>query len=215
MDLAKVKTIADWPYPQTLPALQGFLGLSNFYRHFIPCYSDIVAPLTALTGKNVDTHGKLKDTTCVKAFTELHNLFTSAPFPLHFDFAKPRMIHVDSSGVALSAILLQTDSSGKLWPVAYISLKLTPAECKWQVHNQELGAIIATFLKWCSWLAGTLVPVAVMSNHANLQYFMTSKVLMPRQAHWASLLSMYNFEILHTPGKTNPADPASCGQLHK
>lgn len=39
---------------------------------------------------------------------------------------------------------------------------------------------------------------------------MTSQHLTPRQAGWASLLSMYNFEILHTPGKLNPANPASC-----
>lgn len=38
---------------------------------------------------------------------------------------------------------------------------------------------------------------------------MTAQHLTPRQARWASLLSMYHFEILHTPGKLNPADPAS------
>lgn len=56
---------------------------------------------------------------------------------------------------------------------------------------------------------GTDFPVSVLSDHANLRYFMTAQLLTPRQARWASFLGEFNFEILHTPGKTNPADPAS------
>lgn len=38
---------------------------------------------------------------------------------------------------------------------------------------------------------------------------MTSRKLTPRQVRWASYLSSFYFNILHTPGKQNPADPAS------
>lgn len=111
--------------------------------------------------------------------------------------------------MALSGILSQTDDSGNLRPVAYYSKKLTPAEQWWQVHDQELGAIVACFTEWRCWLTGTNEPVVVLSDHANLRFFMTAQHLTPRQARWASLLSMFNFEVLHTPGKLNPADPAS------
>ncbi|KAG0140265.1 hypothetical protein CROQUDRAFT_26301, partial [Cronartium quercuum f. sp. fusiforme G11] len=119
---------------------------------------------------------------------------------------KPCTIFVDSSGVALSSILTQPNSASRQQPVAYFSCKLTPSECKWQIHDQELGAIMATFLEWCSWLAGTsFYPPNWESHtdHANLCYFMNACVLAPCQACWASLPSMYNFEILHTPGKLN------------
>lgn len=145
----------------------------------------------------------------MKAFKTLVSLFTSSPFLLHFDFNKPRILQVDCSGVALSGILSQMDENNCLRPVAYHSKKLTPAEQQWQVHDQELGAIVACFVEWRCWLAGTNQPVVVLSAHVNLKYFMTSQHLTPRQARWASLLSMYHFEILHTPGKLNPADPAS------
>lgn len=68
---------------------------------------------------------------------------------------------------------------------------------------------MAAFEEWRAWLVGTNTPVAVFSDHANLRYFMTSKKLTPQQVRWASYLSSFYFSILHTPGKQNPADPAS------
>lgn len=38
---------------------------------------------------------------------------------------------------------------------------------------------------------------------------MSSQNLTPRQARWAAYLGPFYFSILHTPGKLNPADPAS------
>lgn len=38
---------------------------------------------------------------------------------------------------------------------------------------------------------------------------MTSRKITPRQVWWASYLSSFFFNDLHTPGKQNPADPAS------
>lgn len=56
---------------------------------------------------------------------------------------------------------------------------------------------------------GSENPILVLSDHANLRYFMKSQALTSRQARWASFLSEFHFYILHTPGKNNPADPAS------
>lgn len=209
MDPSKLATITDWPYPRTASKLLWFLDFSNFYRRFIFHFSHIIAPLTALTCKSAPTSALLKTDAPRNAFDTPRCLFTSSPFLLHFNFDKPCVLQVDCSGVALSGILSQAEDSGNLRPVAYYSKKLTPAEQRWQVHDQELGAIVACFTEWRCWLSGTNAPVVVLSDHANLRYFMTSQHLTPRQARWASLLSMFNFEVLHTPGKLNPADPAS------
>lgn len=128
MDPLKLSTIADWPYPKTAPELLRFLGFSNFYRRFISHFSHIVAPLTALTQKSVPATSLLKTDPPRKAFETLRTLFTSSLFLLHFNFDKPRVFHVDCSGVALSGILSQTADAGNLKPVAYYSKKLTPAE---------------------------------------------------------------------------------------
>ncbi|KAG0143909.1 hypothetical protein CROQUDRAFT_95671 [Cronartium quercuum f. sp. fusiforme G11] len=109
----------------------------------------------------------------------------------------------------MSAILSQPNKDGDLQPVSYFSRKLMAAERLWQVHDQELGAIVTSFEEWRAWLVGTSILIAVFSDHANLRYFMASQKLTPRQACWASYLSSFFFNILHTPGKLNPVDPAS------
>lgn len=55
------------------------------------------------------------------------------------------MIQVDSSGYAFSGILSQKNEAGDLKPVAYFSRKLNETEKRWQIHDQELGAIVNYF----------------------------------------------------------------------
>ena len=49
MEPSKVSAVAEWPPPSTRKKLKQFLGFTNFYRRFIRGYSQIAAPLTALT----------------------------------------------------------------------------------------------------------------------------------------------------------------------
>jgi len=48
----KVKAVKDFPTPTNTCQLKGFLGLSRYYRRFIPNFSKIVKPLTELLRKN-------------------------------------------------------------------------------------------------------------------------------------------------------------------
>jgi Reverse transcriptase (RNA-dependent DNA polymerase) len=41
MDPIKVKGITDWPTPTTVKEVHSFLGFCNFYRAFIPHFSNI------------------------------------------------------------------------------------------------------------------------------------------------------------------------------
>ncbi|MBW0578495.1 hypothetical protein O181_118210 [Austropuccinia psidii MF-1] len=109
----------------------------------------------------------------------------------------------------MAGILCQPDSSNKLNQVCYFSRKWTTAESIWQVHDQELGAIVVLFQEWRAWLLGAPQPTLVFSDHHNLCYFMRSVSLSPRQARWAAFLSSFSFNIAHTPGKNNPDDPPS------
>lgn len=49
MDATKVQVVTTWPVPESRTALQRFLGFANFYRRFIRNFSQVAAPLTALT----------------------------------------------------------------------------------------------------------------------------------------------------------------------
>ena len=49
----KAKALQDWPAPTTVHELRSCLGTFNYWRGYIHKYSNIVAPLVALTRKNV------------------------------------------------------------------------------------------------------------------------------------------------------------------
>jgi hypothetical protein len=61
------------------------------------------------------------------------------------------------------------------------------------------------------WLMGTAQPIAVVCDHKNLEYFMTSHVLNRRQGRWSMFLSEFDFQLDWAPGTQNPADsPSRC-----
>ena len=47
----KLEAVQDFPTPETKSQVRAFLGLTGYYRRFIPDYSSIAAPLTDLTRK--------------------------------------------------------------------------------------------------------------------------------------------------------------------
>lgn len=46
MDPTKIQAILDWPIPKNVKKLRGFLGLSGYYKKFIPGYGKCVNPCT-------------------------------------------------------------------------------------------------------------------------------------------------------------------------
>ena len=52
MDPVKLSAIDTWKPPTSVKGVCSFLGFANFYRKFIPDYSNIVNPLTFLTKKD-------------------------------------------------------------------------------------------------------------------------------------------------------------------
>jgi hypothetical protein len=52
MDDSKVKEVMEWPLPCNIKQLQGFLGLTGYYRRFIKNYALTALPLTTLLKKD-------------------------------------------------------------------------------------------------------------------------------------------------------------------
>jgi hypothetical protein len=205
MDPAKIQTVLDWRLPTTLKELQAFLGFANFYRRFIVAFSYIVRPLTDLTrGKNGDIRVNFPiapGSAAHEAFERLKKAFTIAPVLAHFDPSLETWLETDASDTVTAAVLSQVQTDGVLKPVAFISKKMSPAECNYAIYDKELMAIVRAFEEWRPELAGTTDPIKVISDHATLQTFMVNKNLNRRQARWAEFLSEFNFKITYRPGR--------------
>ena len=52
-DPAKTAKVTSWPIPKCVTELQAFLGLANYYRHFVKGFAEIAKPLHELTRKDI------------------------------------------------------------------------------------------------------------------------------------------------------------------
>ena len=206
MDPERIRTVAEWPVPESVIDIQVFLGFSNFYRRFIEGYSRVVLPITRLLRKGQPFVWSAE---AQASFDKLKSLFTSAPILRHFDPELPTTVHADSSGFAVSGIVSQPDANGILHPIAFWSRKCIPVECNYDIHDREMLAIVECFKHWRHYLEGSKYPVRVRSDHKNLEIFMSTKILNCRQARWAEFLSGYDFVLDHISGPKNPADGPS------
>jgi hypothetical protein len=60
---------------------------------------------------------------------------------------------------------------------------------------------VDSFQEWRHLLEGASHQVRVYTDHKNLEYFMTARVLNRRQARWNMSLSRFNFVITYQPRK--------------
>jgi len=87
--------------------------------------------------------------------------------------------------------------------VAFQSRKFQPAEINYEIHDKELLAVVDAFKHWRRYCEGATHQVQVFSDHQNLEYFTTTKVLNRRQAGWAHELAGIDFRIYYRPGSRN------------
>ncbi|SJL07238.1 uncharacterized protein ARMOST_10581 [Armillaria ostoyae] len=195
----KVKAILDWPVLQKVKDIQSFLGFTNFYRHFIHEYSDIVIPLTRLTRKG--TPWKFDDK-CMAAFNELKQAFTHAPILTHWVPDWQLVVETDASDYAIAAILSIYLEDGEIHPIAFLSQSLHNAKLNYDTHDKELLAIFEAFKYWCHYLEGSADSIDIVTDHKNLEYFSTTKILTRWQVQWSKYLSQFNLVIRFRPRET-------------
>jgi len=182
----KIKIIQDWPEPKKVKDIQSFLGFANFYCRFIFNYLDIVIPLTHLTWKDIPWKF---NSSCVDAFNSLKKAFTSAPILTHWIPDAQLIVETDASDYALTAILSIVNEDNEVHLVAFHSRTFTAVELNYDTHDKELLAIFEAFKIWQHYLEDPAYPINVVTDHKNLEYFSTTKVLTQRQAQWSEYLS--------------------------
>jgi hypothetical protein len=198
VDPDKIAAIREWATPTSVKAVRAFIGFANFYRVFIPEFSNIAEPLLNLTKKEVPFRW---DDTCDRAFEEIKELLITAPILAHFDPEKETLVEADSSGYATGGLLLQKDKSNNWQPVAYYSKKHSPTEANYPIHDKELLAIVRCLEAWAPELH-MVKKFTVLTDHKNLQYFYRERQLSERQVRWSELLSRFDFSLEWKPGKT-------------
>jgi len=172
MNEKKVESVKAWRASASVKDVQMFIGYTNLYRQFIKHFMANCAPITNLLKGDPKKFfwGKQQQA----AFNDLKRHFISAPILCHFYPELDTVVETDASDYALGSIMSQFHGK-RLYPVAFNSRKLSPAERNYDIHDKELLAILIAYMEWKHYLAGTEKPITPHTDHQNLQYFLPTK----------------------------------------
>ena len=183
----------------------------GYHRPWIEGFAHIARPLTNLQKKDVTF---VWDDKCKIAVQTLKHRVTSDPVLWQPDHNRPFILEVDASQYATSTILWQEDNKGKKCAIGYDSSTLSNTERNYPIYNRELLAMIHGLENWRYLLAGTKMPIWILSDHKNLTYWKDGHNIGQQVARWMGILADYNISIEHHPGTTNCANPLSCRPDH-
>jgi len=106
VDPEKTRPILEYPAPRNIKQLRRVLGMSPWYRRFIPQFATLSEPLTRLLKKGKcwewgDDQGR--------AFEQIRDHLVTAPTLTCPNFEIPFVLHTDASSVGLGAVLTQIE----------------------------------------------------------------------------------------------------------
>ncbi|UYV73254.1 hypothetical protein LAZ67_10002363, partial [Cordylochernes scorpioides] len=195
LDPEKIRAVRDFPRPKSLKEVRSFLGLSSYYRRFIPNYAHIAQPLNALLKKDSVFSWNIEER---HAFEALKSALISEPVLGHFDHSSPTEIHTDARNYGIGAVLAQIQK-GKERAIAYASRTLNKAERNYSTTERECLAIIWAIGKFRPYVFGR--PFTIVTDHHSLCWLTNLKDPCGRLARWALRLQEFDVTVVHKSGR--------------
>ena len=194
-----VAKIRDAPRPETKTQVRSFLGLTGYYRNFIPNYAAIAVPLTDLTKKG-QPNKVVWDEAQERAYQSLKKVLTSKPILQLPSMNKQFILRTDASDCGIGAVLLQ-ENDGEVFPVSYASKKLSESEKRYSAMERECLAIVWGIKKFMLYLYGK--EFILQTDHQPLVYIDKAKFANDRIMRWAMILQNYRFRVVSIKGSDN------------
>ena len=206
-DPATVDAILSWPTPTNLRQSQAFIGLCQYYRRFVPGFSETAAPLHALTRKGARFEWTAE---CDNAFTQLKTALSTAPVLALPNNDGEFILDCHASGNSIGAVLSQVQD-GEERPLCYASQIYGKHEANYNVTCKELLAMVTVTKKFRQYLLGH--PFKIQTDHAALQRLKRTPEPIGQQARWLELPEEFDYSIIHRPGSQHSnADSLTTGR---
>ncbi len=201
-----VRVVSEWPLPKTRKQVRQFYGKLSYYRRFIRGFQHLAGPLTAVL-KQDGTKDDAEFTPTqdfIEAFGKLKAALTEAPilgFP-DFKSEEPFILDTDFSveNRAVGGALSQKQG-GVERPLAFSSIKMSPAQANYSPHKGELAGVIIMLDKFKYFLFGRRFRLRV--DAAALKWIKSCEPPKGLTARWLSLLADYDFDVEWRAGKSH------------
>ena len=201
-----IKGLLNTRIPETADEVCKFVKAAEYYRKFIPNFSQIAQSLQKFIPT---TRTQRKKNQKIKIFLsdeEIQSLNTLKEF-LTTDLVLripnnrlPFKLQTDASDEGIGAVLLQPYPEGDR-PVAYISKKFTLAQRRWSPMEQECYAFIHALDKWHNYLSG--IKFTWETDHKALMQLNKKAQINKRCERWRLKILEYDFNVKHIPGLQN------------
>ena len=168
----------------------------NFFRDFIPNFSEIVKPLTDLTAvSQFQWNGEASET-----FQNVKEAVSKAGMLYGVEEDGELRVYSDASIVGVGGTLVQfREREDREVPIMFVSKKFSPTSAKWSTIEQECFGVFFTIMKLRSFLLGR--KFILFTDHRNLVYLQQSTI--PKLVRWKLRLLEFDFVVKHVPGKDN------------
>jgi len=131
----------------------------------------------------------------------LKTAFTQAPILAHFNPDNPIVVETDASDYVITEIISQiSPEDGNIHPFVFYSCSMQPVEINYEIYHKELLTIFEAFQQWHNYLEGSAHVILMLSDHKNLEYFVTTKQLTHCQVCWSEYISGFNCLICYHAG---------------
>lgn len=197
----RVLAIKNMVRPSTKKELRSFMGTMNFYRQYIPNFSDHSSSLTDMLKKG--SPNKLEwESSSNNDFEFLRMCLTRHPILKLPDLKRDFILRTDASNVGLGAVLLQ-EHGGVLMPVSYASRKLTDSERNYSSIEKECLSIVWAIYHFYRYLCGK--EFVLQTDHQPLTYIKQMQNANSRLMRWALVLQNFSFRVQYIRGTENVA----------
>lgn len=197
-DPSKVQDVLNWPQPNTLKKLRGFLGLAGYYRRFVKNFGIISKPLTMLLRKEVPFKWTVETEA---AFQLLKQALVSAPVLALPDFSKPFTIETDAGDLGIGAVLSQDKH-----PIAFLSRALGPRTRGLSTYEKEYLAILLAVEHWRPYLQQG--EFTILTDHHSLMHLSEQRLHTTWQQKAFTKLLGLQYRICYRKGSSNAAADA-------
>ena len=183
-----------------------FVKAAEYYRQFIPNFSQIAEPLRKFvpTTRTQQKKGQKTMITLtpdeIKAYDELKHFLTTDLVLRLPNNRFPFKVQTDASDEGIGAVLLQVYPDGDR-PVAYLSKKFTLTQRRWSPMEQECFAFICALDKWHRYLHG--IHFTWETDHKALTQLNKKAQLNKRCERWRLKILEYDFSVKYIPGLLN------------
>lgn len=153
--MSKVVAIRGFPAPRNVHEVRHYLGLTSYFRKFVPRFAQIAEPLNNLLKNNVTSK------------------LTEQPVLQTFNPQAETELHTDASAAGLAAMLMQKDATVTIRLVYAISRRTSEPERNYHSSKLELLSIVWAVARLRPMLAN--IPFTDVSDCQALSFLSTRR----------------------------------------